>query len=97
MATKRQYWIYILSNIHHSVLYIGVTNNLNRRMYEHRSGVGSIFTKKYHVYKLVYCELTDDVIFALRREKQLKAGSRKDKISLINWVNPEWRDLTQKN
>jgi putative endonuclease len=97
MATKRQYWLYILTNIHHSVLYIGVTNNLNRRMHEHKSGVGSIFTKKYHVDKLVYCESTDDILSALRREKQLKAGSRKDKISLINGVNPEWRDLTDKD
>jgi putative endonuclease len=97
MTAKRQYWIYILTNIHHSVLYIGVTNNLSRRMYEHKSGVGSIFTKTYHVNKLVYCESTDNILSALQREKQLKAGSRRDKISLINCANPKWRDLTEKD
>jgi putative endonuclease len=97
MASKRQYWVYILASIHNSVLYIGVTNNLNRRIHEHKSGLGSIFTKKYHVFKLVYCESTDSILFALRREKQLKAGSRRDKISLINGANPEWRDLSDKD
>jgi putative endonuclease len=95
MARKRQYWVYILANIHKSVLYIGVTNNLNRRMHEHKSGVGSLFTKKYHVNRLVYCESTDDVFTALRREKQLKAGSRRDKFSIINNVNPKWEDLSK--
>ena len=97
MPRKRQYWVYILANIHHSVLYIGVNNNLRRRIHEHKSGLGSLFTKKYPVYQLVYCESTDDVLSALCREKQLKAGSRNDKINLISGANPYWRDLTEEN
>jgi len=93
MSSNRQYWVYILTNLHNSVLYIGVTNNLQRRIFEHKAGIGSIFTKKYKVHKLVYFETTNNIHFALRREKQLKAGSRDRKSSLINSVNPEWRDL----
>ena len=95
MSSQRQYWVYILANLRNSVLYIGVTNNLQRRIFEHKAGIGSIFTKKYKVHKLVYFETTNSIHFALRREKQLKAGSRVRKLSLINSVNPEWRDLYQ--
>jgi putative endonuclease len=91
--SERQYCIHILTNVHNSVLYTGVTNNLQRRVLEHRSGKGSIFTHKYNVHKLVYFECGDDVNAALAREKQIKAGSRKKKIELINSLNPEWKDL----
>jgi putative endonuclease len=82
-----------MTNAHNTVLYTGVTNNLQRRVIEHRSGEGSSFTKKYNVTKLVYVESGDDVNSAITREKQIKAGSRKKKIDLIESVNPEWKDL----
>ncbi len=92
--TERAYCIYILTNSHHTVLYTGVTNNLQRRVMEHRSkqGDGS-FTKKYNVHKLVYYEYGDDINFAIYREKQIKGGSRHKKIDLITGFNPEWKDL----
>ena len=93
MSIERKYWVYILTNVYNSVFYVGVTNNLMRRVYEHRTGIGSVFTKKYKVCKLVYFETANNILFALRREKQLKAGSRKKKISLVRNVNPKWRDL----
>ncbi len=80
---ERQYCVYIMTNVHNIVLYTGVTNNLQRRVLEHRSGEGGAFTKKYNVHKLVYFENGDDVNVAIFREKQIKAGSRKKKIDLI--------------
>ena len=91
--TDRQYCVYIMTNAHNTVLYTGVTNNLARRVLEHRSGGGSQFTKKYNVNKLVYFECGDDVNTAIFREKQIKAGSRKKKMDLITAINPEWKDL----
>jgi len=89
----RQYCVYIMTNTHNTVLYTGVTNNLQRRVVEHKSGKGSKFTSKYNVNKLVYFEWGNDVNFAILREKQIKAGSRKKKIDLVNSMNPEWKDL----
>ena len=89
----REYCVYILTNSRHTVLYTGVTNNLQRRVSEHRSKKGSIFTKKYNVGKLVYFDCGDDISQAILREKQIKAGSRQKKIDLINEFNPEWKDL----
>jgi putative endonuclease len=94
--SSRQYAVYILTNSRHSVLYTGVTNNLERRIREHKSGKGSQFTRQYNAHMLVYYELGDDVGQAIFREKQLKAGSRQDKIALINGFNPEWKDLSEK-
>jgi putative endonuclease len=91
--SERQYCIYIMTNAHHTVLYTGVTNELQRRVLEHRSGEGSGFTKKYNITKLVYFESGDDINLAIVREKQIKAGSRKKKIELIESINPEWKDL----
>jgi putative endonuclease len=82
-----------MTNAHNTVLYTGVTNDLQRRVLEHKSGKGSVFTKKYNVTKLVYFECDDDVNAAIFREKQIKAGSRKKKMDLINGMNPEWNDL----
>jgi putative endonuclease len=82
-----------MTNAHHNVLYTGVTNNLQRRVTEHKAGTGGEFTKKYNVHKLVYFECGDDVNTAIFREKQIKAGSRKKKLDLINGMNPEWKDL----
>jgi putative endonuclease len=93
MAVNTQYCIYIMTNAHHTVLYTGVTNNLARRVYEHKSGLGSAFVKKYNVHKLVYYEIGNDILATIAREKQIKGGSRKKKIDLINRMNPEWKDL----
>jgi putative endonuclease len=90
---SREYCVYILTNSRHTVLYTGVTNNLQRRILEHKSKKGNAFTKKYNVDKLVYFECGDDVSQAIFREKQIKAGSRQKKIDLINEFNPEWKDL----
>ena len=93
MAVGKEYCVYIMTNTHNTVIYCGVTNNLARRVYEHKNGLGGIFTKKYNVNKLVYYEVGDNVYAALAREKQIKGGSRKKKIDLVNSVNPEWKDL----
>ncbi len=90
---EREYCVYIMTNTNNTVLYTGITNNLQRRVLEHKSGTGSGFTKKYNVTKLVYYESGNDVNIAIAREKQIKAGSRKKKIDLINSINPEWKDL----
>ena len=88
------YFVYILSNWDDSVLYIGVTNNLSRRLCEHRNHLADGFTKKYNVHKLIYFEFTNDVNSAISREKQLKGWTRKKKIALIEKANPEWKDLS---
>ena len=88
------YYVYILSNWDDSVIYIGVTGNLPRRLYEHRNGLVEGFTKKYNVHKLVYYEHTNDVYSAISREKQLKKWRREKKNQLIESINPQWRDLS---
>ena len=89
------YVVYILSNWCDSVLYIGVTGNLPRRLYEHRNGLVDGFTKQYNVHKLVYFESTSYVYSAISREKQLKKWSRRKKNDLIAQMNPEWKDLSK--
>ena len=89
----RCYYVYILTNRTNHVLYTGVTNDLIRRMQEHRNGSLKGFSKRYNVYKLVYYEYSEDIESAILREKQIKAGSRQDKIDLINSMNPQWDDL----
>ena len=86
--------MYILSNRDDSVLYIGVTSNLTRRLYEHRNHLADGFTKKYNIHKLVYFKETSDVYSAISREKQLKGWSRKKKNDLISKMNPEWKELS---
>ncbi len=88
------YYVYILSNWDDSVIYIGVTGNLPRRLYEHRNGLVEGFTKQYNVHKLVYYEYTNDVYSAISREKQLKKWRREKKNQLIEAMNPQWRDLS---
>ena len=90
---KNQYYIYILANKRNGTLYIGVTSNLIKRVYEHKKNLVDGFTKKYSIHKLVYYEITDDIESAIRREKQLKKWNRKWKLNLIEDSNPEWRDL----
>ncbi len=89
------YYVYILSNWDDSVLYIGVTGNLTRRLYEHREHLVDGFTKKFNVHKLVYYENTNDVYSAISREKQLKKWNRSKKNLLITQMNPQWRDLSE--
>ena len=88
------YFVYILSNWDDSVLYIGVTSNLPRRLYEHRNNLVDGFTKQYNVHKLVYYESTNDVYSAISREKQLKGWRRDTKVALISKMNPSWADLS---
>ena len=88
------YYVYILANWNNRVLYVGVTNNLVRRLYEHKNKLGDGFTKRYNVHKLVYYEHTTYVYAALEREKEIKAWQREKKNRLIERFNPTWRDLS---
>ena len=88
------YFVYILSNWDDSVLYIGVTSNLLRRLYEHRNHLVAGFSSKYNTHKLVYFEETKDVYSAISREKQLKKWRREKKNQLIESINPQWKDLS---
>ena len=90
---EHQYYIYILANQNNTVLYVGVTNDLVRRVFEHKEKLSDGFTKKYNIDKLVYYEMCTDVLSAITREKQIKAGSRKKKELLIESTNIEWDDL----
>jgi len=89
----KQYYVYIMTNSRNTVIYVGVTNDLIRRAYEHKAKLADGFTKKYKITKLVYYEVSEDIQNAISREKQLKGGSRKKKIQLIDSANREWRDL----
>ncbi len=90
---EKVYCVYILTNQRNTVLYTGVTGDLRVRVFQHREKLLSGFTSRYNVSKLVYYEAGYDPSGAIAREKQIKAGSRRKKIELINRVNPEWRDL----
>jgi putative endonuclease len=88
-----QYFVYLMTNKNNKVIYTGVTNDLKRRVYEHKEKLIDGFTKKYNVNKLVYFESTNNINSAIQREKQIKAGSRQKKIDLINSTNKDWKDL----
>ncbi|MEK7519136.1 MAG: GIY-YIG nuclease family protein [Patescibacteria group bacterium] len=90
---ERQFYIYVLTNERHTVLYTGVTNNLARRVYEHKEKFVKGFTERYNVDVLVYYEVAENAEAAISREKQIKAGSRKKKEELIQAMNPTWKDL----
>ena len=92
-GTPRQYFVYILTNRRRSVLYTGVTNDLSRRVQEHRDKVVPGFTGRYQADRLVYYEAHTDIRLAIAREKQIKAGSRDDKLALAATINPKWLDL----
>ncbi|MCD6427406.1 MAG: GIY-YIG nuclease family protein [Caldisericaceae bacterium] len=92
---KKQYYVYILTNRHNSVLYIGITNNLTRRLWEHKNKFVESFANKYNVNKLVCYEVFSDFYNAISREKQLKNWHRDWKVSLINQFNPDWKDLSK--
>jgi len=89
----RQYYLYILASRPGGVLYVGVTNDLVRRVYEHKNGFVPGFTKRYHVHKLVYYEVYSSIHDALQREKNMKHWPRAWKTRLILQANPTWRDL----
>ncbi len=89
----KQYYVYIMTNNWNKVLYTGVTNDLKRRVFEHKNKLIKGFTEKYQVNKLIYYEVAPSIESAILREQQIKGGSRNDKIQLVNTMNKEWRDL----
>ena len=93
---SKLFFIYILTNFTHTVLYTGITNNLKARVYSHKNKIGSKFTAKYNVSKLVYYEIFENPESAIKKEKFIKNLLRRKKIQLINHFNPEWLDLYSK-
>ncbi len=91
---KNKYYVYILTNYDNSLIYIGVTNNLERRLYEHENKLIKGFTEKYYINKLVYFEETSDIESAINREKEIKKWRREKKNDLVNKSNPEWKELS---
>jgi len=89
-----QYYVYIMSN-RSRTLYTGMSDDLSRRVYEHKDKAGTGFTKKYRIARLVYYETMNDVQAAIQREKQIKGWLRSKKIALIETTNPEWKDLSE--
>ena len=89
----KPYFVYIMTNKKNGILYVGVTNNLLRRVYEHKNNMIKGFTSRYNLHYLVYYETVEDINSAIKREKQLKAWNRDWKIKLIEKNNPDWRDL----
>ena len=87
------YYVYLLTTLNHTVLYVGVTNDLMRRVAEHKAGAHAGFTQQYNVHKLVHFETYFSIADAIAREKQIKAGSRAKKLALINAGNPGWAEL----
>ena len=90
---EKTYFVYILTNISNTVLYVGVTNDLKRRMYEHKNEIVEGFTKKYHVHRLIYYEVFGNINFAIAREKQLKGFSRIKKKQIIQIKNPYFKEI----
>jgi putative endonuclease len=91
---NKQYYVYIITNKSNKVLYTGVTSDLKKRIYEHKEKLVKGFTGRYNVYKLVYYDMCEDIESAILREKQIKGWARKKKVSLIESMNPEWKDLS---
>jgi len=92
---ERSYYVYLLANANNRVLYTGITNNMKRRLFEHKHGLVEGFTKKYRVHKLVYFEETNDVNTAIAREKEIKGWIRAKKNALVEKENPSWSDLSK--
>ena len=95
MVNERRYYVYLLTNWDNRVIYVGVTNDLTRRIYEHKNKLVEGFTKTYNVDKLVYFEETNDVNSALAREKEIKKWRREKKNNLVLRMNPKWNDLSK--
>jgi putative endonuclease len=91
---EKQYYVYILAN-KGRMLYTGITNDLERRVWEHKNHLAAAYTKRYGISRLVYFESTTDVLSAINREKQIKGWLRKKKITLIESINPDWQDLSE--
>ncbi len=91
----KQYYVYIVTNRENGVLYTGITNDLERRVHEHKHKIVQGFTSKYNCTRLVYYDSTPDVRAAIAKEKQIKGWSRRKKIALIDSMNPEWKDLSE--
>ena len=89
----KQYYVYIMTNGRNAVLYVGVSSDLTKRVYEHKAKLADGFTGRYNIVKLVYYEVFEDIENAILREKQIKAGSRQKKVRLIDSTNREWHDL----
>ena len=94
MPAENCYYVYLLTSSNNKVMYVGVTNNLTRRVYEHQNKLVKGFTEKYNVNKLVYYEQTNDVFTALTREKEIKKWRREKKNALVVQLNPHWNDLS---
>ena len=94
MPLERSYYVYILTNWNNEVMYVGVTNNLERRLYEHKQKLIDGFTKKYNLNKLVYFEETNSVLAAIEREKEIKKWRREKKNALVLKDNSQWKDLS---
>jgi len=94
MPKEHRYFVYILTNSNHKVMYVGMTNDLIRRIYQHHMHALPGFTAKYNVTKLVYFEVTSEVHVALAREKEIKRWRREKKNALVDAGNPNWRDLS---
>jgi putative endonuclease len=95
MPAENRYCVYVMTNWNNRVMYVGVTNDLERRLYEHKNKLIKGFTEKYNVNKLVYFEETADVLCAIAREKEIKRWRREKKDALVQSTNPEWRDLSE--
>ena len=94
---EKQYYVYILSNFKHTVFYTGVTSDLIKRMYEHTNELVDGFTKKYHIHKLMYYEIHEDIEEAIKREKIIKKWKRQWKWNIIDKINPEHKNLFVNN
>ncbi len=95
MPSEKRYYVYLLTNWNNNVMYVGMTNNLERRLYEHKNKLVKGFSSKYNLNKLVYFEETSEVRSALEREKEIKKWRREKKNSLVKGMNPEWKDLSK--
>jgi putative endonuclease len=96
MPADRNYYVYLLTNSNNKVMYVGMTNDLERRIYEHKNKLIKGFTEKYNINKLVYFEQTQDVLASIAREKEIKKWRREKKNQLVNLMNPKWEDLSSK-
>jgi len=96
MPTEKRYFVYLLTNSNNKVMYVGVTNDLERRIYEHKNKLMEGFTKKYNVHKLVYFEETKDAYAAIAREKEIKRWRREKKNQLVELINSNWEDLSSR-
>ena len=94
MTWSHNYYVYLLTNWNNKVMYVGVTNDLHRRLYEHKHKSVPGFTSRYNVYKLVYFEHHTDILEAIAREKEIKKWRREKKNQLVESMNPEWKDLS---